>query len=292
MRRIVVAILISLLVLPSCRKQESMSEAAPASAVMQERGVAKDQALATDAAPQSPRAAAVEKPNRMIIRMAQMSLVIGDASEVIKKLGAFAQSKGGYITDSRQWRVDNQIRANVTIRVPAASLDATIDEARRLSIRVESETVGGQDVTEEFTDLTARVTNLEAAERELRELLSTVRQRTQKAAEILEVYNELTRIRGEIEQAKGRMQYLSQMTAMSTLSIDLIPDALAKPVVEPGWRPLQTVKAASRALVNSLKALAEVAIWVVLYVVPIALIILLPIVGLWKFLRRKKTVAA
>jgi hypothetical protein len=268
-----------------------MSEPGTTPVAMQERGVAKDQASGVAQAPQAPRPAAVT-PTRMIIRTAQMSLVIADATDVIRKLGAFAQSKGGYVTDSRQWRVDNQIRANVTIRVPAASLDATIDEARRLSIRVESETVGGQDVTEEFTDLTARLTNLEAAERELRELLTTIRQRTQKAAEILEIYNELTRIRGEIEQAKGRMQYLSQMTAMSTLSIDLIPDALAKPVVEPGWQPLATVKAASRALVNSLKALAEVAIWVAIYVLPIALLILLPIVGLWKFLRRKKTSVA
>ncbi len=105
-----------------------------------------------------------------------------------------------------------------------------------------------------------------------------MRQKTQKAEDVLQVYRELTTIRGEIEQVKGRMQYLGTMTAMATANIDLIPDALAKPVVEPGWRPLETLKNAGRALVNTLKGLVDALIWIVIVVLPVLILIAIPVV--------------
>jgi hypothetical protein len=62
------------------------------------------------------------------------------------------------------------------------------------------------------------------------------------------------------------------MTALSTITLDLIPDVLAAPVVEPGWQPVATIKNASRSLVNSLKGVVDVLIWVVLYILPLGLI--------------------
>ena len=59
-----------------------------------------------------------------------------------------------------------------------------------------------------------------------------------KAEDVLKVYQELTKVRGEIERVKGRMQYLGNLAALAIVTIELIPDILAKPVVEPGWRPL------------------------------------------------------
>src|SRR4029077_8027881 len=110
------------------------------------------------------------------------------------------------------------------------------------ALRVENQAITGQDVSEDFSDLGAQLKNLQGAETELRELLTTIRKRTEKASEVMEVYNEITRVRGDIERIQGRMQYLSQMTALSTITLELTPDVLAAPVVEPGWRPLATVR--------------------------------------------------
>ncbi len=102
---------------------------------------------------------------------------------------------------------------------------------------------------------------------------------------MLAVYRELTSIRGEIERVKGRMQYLSTMTSLATINVDLIPDVLAKPVVEPGWRPLATLKNAGRALVNTLKGLVDVLIWFVVVIVPVLILIAIPIVLLVLLIR-------
>jgi hypothetical protein len=235
---------------------------------------------------------------RMIIRTADLSVVVTDAAQAQQSVTDTVNALGGYIADSSAWREGEQLRARMTVRVPAEKLDALLAAIKGTAVRVQQENVKGQDVTEEFTDLSAQLTNLEATEKELRELLTEVREKTQKAEDVLAVYRELTTIRGEIERVKGRMQYLSTMTAMATANVELIPDVLAKPVVEPGWRPLETLKNAGRALVNTLKGLVDVLIWLVIVVLPVLILIAIPIVLIvlairWlrrKSRRRKETV--
>jgi hypothetical protein len=101
-------------------------------------------------------------------------------------------------------------------------------------------------------------------------------------------------VRGEIETTQGRIQYLAQMTALSTVTLELVPDVLAAPVVEPGWQPVATIKSASRTLVNSLKGVIDALIWVVLYILPLGLIFValgLLVRWVWRRLRRVRGMA-
>lgn len=241
--------------------------------------------------PPPPAATPVAVPNRMIVRNAQLSLVVRNAVDVLHKASALAESKAGYVTEERQWKEGEQVRASATLRIPAAQLRPVLATLSGFAVRVQNETISGEDVTAEFTDLGAQLKNLQATEIELRELLTTVRQRTQKASEIMEVFTELTKVRGDFERIQGRMQYLSQNTAMSTITLELVPDAIAAPVVEPGWQPVATIRAAARSLVNTLKGLADAAIWAVLYLLPIVAIfvgIALLIRGMWHRLQRSR----
>ena len=246
---------------------ESMAPAAAAPPVQQ-----ADSSAAGSGASSAPNDA-----DRMIIRTADLSVVVTDAAQAQQGVADTVKALGGYIADSSTWREGEQLRARMTVRVPAEKLDALLAAIKGSAVRVQQENVKGQDVTEEYTDLNAQLTNLEATEIELRDLLTEVRQKTQKAEDVLQVYRELTTIRGQIEQLKGRMQYLSTMTAMATANVELIPDTLAQPVIEPGWRPLETLKDAGRALVNALKGLVNALIWLVVYVLPILIVIAIPI---------------
>jgi hypothetical protein len=270
--------------------------AAPAPRVV-EQAVEVERPAAQPAAPQEAMASAggsaVEAANdteRMIIRTADLSVVVTDAAAAQQSVAETVNALGGYIADSSAWREGEQLRARMTVRVPAEKLDALLAAIKGSAVRVQQENVKGQDVTEEYTDLSAQLINLEATEKELRELLAEVREKTQQAEDVLAVYRELTSIRGEIERVKGRMQYLGTLTALATANIELIPDVLAKPVVEPGWRPLETLKNAGRALVNALKALVDIVIWFVVAVAPVLILIAIPIVLivlLIRWLRRR-----
>ena len=274
---LVIIVLVLLVAAAGCAAPAPrMDSAAPAPA---ERPAAQSApALAETASGGAAASGAPDDTARMIIRTADLSVVVTDAAQAQQAVVAAVQGMGGYVADSSAWREGEQLRARLTVRVPADKLDALLAAVRGQAVRVEQENIKGQDVTEEYSDLTAQLTNLEATEVELRKLLDEVREKTQKAEDVLQVYRELTNIRGEIERTKGRMQYLSTMTAMATANVDLIPDVLAKPVVEPGWRPLETLKNAGRTLVNALKGLVDALIWLVVVVLPVLILIAIPIV--------------
>ncbi|HEX8155385.1 MAG TPA: DUF4349 domain-containing protein [Thermoanaerobaculia bacterium] len=236
--------------------------------------------------------AAAEQPQRMIVRSANLSLVVGDTRKAIDAITASAERNGGYVNDSKVWREGELLRATLTLRVPSAKLNATLGELRGVARRVQSESMSSQEVTEEYVDLGSRLRNLEAAEIELRALMTTVRERAKRAADVLEMHQQLTEIRSQIEQVKGRMRYLEQTSAMSAVSVDLVPDAIAAPVVEPGWQPLVVAKDALRSLVNAAQGLANIAIWLVLYVLPIAALFVAAAYFAWKLIARFRVTAS
>src|SRR5438045_1065114 len=102
--------------------------------------------VTSTSAPTAPQAPAMP---RIVIRNAQMTLIVVDAAPVVAKLTALASSSGGYVSESKQWREDGQLRASITLRVPAQRLDETLATARKLARRVESESVDANDVTQE-----------------------------------------------------------------------------------------------------------------------------------------------
>ena len=227
---------------------------------------------------------------RMIVRTGSLAIVVEDTEETLEAIERLATDLGGYVSDLQSWRQDDQMAATVTIRVLAASFDQARERIKDLAIEVESENASGQDVTEEYVDLEARLGNLEVAEEELRELLASAQETHKDAESILAIYNEITNVRMQIEQIKGRMQYLENASELATLTITVTPEEIEEPVVEPGWEPLNQARDALRTLVNALKALANVLIWVVLFFLPLAAILAVPFIIVWLvwYLRRRR----
>jgi hypothetical protein len=278
------AVLLALLLAFSCKAERSSMPVAEDVAATQTAAVAQR----AGAVPVADTKAQAPAMPRIIIRNAQLTLIVADAAPVVDKLTALANAAGGYVSDSKQWRESEQLRASITLRVPAQRLDQVLTTARQLARRVENENVDANDVTQEYVDLESQVRNLEATETEMRALMTDVRQRMKKAEDILEIYNHLTQLRGQIEQARGRMRYLSQLSALATVKIELVPDAIAKPVVAAGWQPFVVVRDASRSLVATLQALATVGIWLGIYVLPIGLLLALAVWILWRLWRASR----
>ena len=225
---------------------------------------------------------------RMIISTVDMSVVVEDTDKAFGQLQALTNEYKGYVSDSRRWYEGEQPLANVTIRVPAASLSEALAKIRALAIRVESENTSGQDVTEEYTDVQARLRNLETTEKELLLLETQVRESRGKAEDILAVHREITDIRGQIESLQGRQQYLERMTALATIHLTIRPKALPQPLIQSEtWNPLITVNRALRNFVSVVQVLIDIAINVLVF----SPIILVPLLVLWllvRLLRRGK----
>jgi hypothetical protein len=220
---------------------------------------------------------------RLIVRNASLTLIVQDTQAQLDVIAGLASRLNGYIASSSTQKYEQGLQARLTLRVPSDKLDEAMAELRKLAVEVREEQITGEDVTAEYTDLTSRMKNLEAAEAQLRDILS----KAEKTEDVLSVFNQLTQIRGEIEQTKGRMQYLSQSASLATINVTLIPDALAQPLTVAGWRPEGVVKSAVEALITALQGLATLTIWLVIVVLPIALIISSPFIVLIALIRRR-----
>jgi hypothetical protein len=286
----VVALLV-LFLLFSCSKAESraVSESPAASPVAATDADAQNAGAQLSRLPAGVEAAPATVP-RMIVRTAEMRIVVADTTKAVDAVTKSVEAMGGFVSGSNIWREGELLRATLKLRVPSDKLTSTLSSIRALARRVDNETIASEDVSQEYVDLESQVRNLEATETELRELLIVARKNSRKAADVLEVHEQLTLIRGQIEQAKGRMRYLSQVTALSQISLEVMPDAITQPVVEAGWQPLVIAKDAVRALVGALQSMATVAIWVLVYVLPIFGMLALLIVALWKIARRSRQV--
>ena len=247
--------------LPPAPAQEDYLAEAP------EAGFADESALPTNTPVQQ---------DRVVIYTGNLSLVVQDTQEAVTAITDLAAEQGGYVSGANIYLDDDVMRGSITIRILAENYRDTMEKLREFAVRVESVNTNTQDVTEEFIDLEARKVNLEHTEEALQKLLDE-RQNVGRTQDILEVYRELTNIRGQIEQIEGRLRYLSNQSALSTITVELIPDILYQPVSVGGWEPRGVAKSALQSLVAALQGLISLLIWAVIFILPLLVIIFIPI---------------
>jgi hypothetical protein len=154
---------------------------------------------------------------RMIIRNGSMQLVVKDVSEALKQITDLAGAYGGFVVNSSIQESQSRLYGNISFRVESKRFNEALAALRLLAEDVKSENTSGEDVTEEYTDLDAKLRNLQAAEAQLLELMK----KAGTVTEILGVQKELVSTRGEIEQIKGRMQYLEQSADLALIQVGL-----------------------------------------------------------------------
>ena len=163
--------------------------------------------------------AALVAQRRIIVRTADMALVVDDVSKAIDDVSSLAESMGGWVVSSDR---STKHSGFVSVRVPADSLEEIIDELGDLAVEVQSEVTTSKDVTDEYVDTTARLTNQQATQDALIRLL----ERAEKVEDALKVQNELTRVQEEIERLQGRIKFLEQTSAFSLVNVRLSLDSV------------------------------------------------------------------
>ena len=223
-----------------------------------------------------------EIPERMIVYTGNLAMVVADTDAAQRQIEVVVEEAGGYIASVESYTVSEGVRrTDLSLRVPAETFNSTMDALRKMALEVTRESVSTQDVTEEYVDLTARLRALEAKAARLEELM----ERAEDTEAVLAVYRELSATQVEIEQTKGRMQYLERQSAMATIHVELTPDELARPLEVAGWRPQGTVKHAIEALIKTFQFLIDALIWLIIWVLPVVVFLGLLIFLFVKLLR-------
>jgi len=267
----------------------------------QEAGLAKP-ALASEAKSNSNQPVSLKDANaanlasqafdRKIIRNANLTVEVSSPGDSQRKVVSIAESHQGFVVTSESTqrpsedRNKPEITINLVVRVPAAQFNAVMEEIRAVGARVVQEKVTGQDVTEEFMDLEARIKNQKALEAQFLEIMK----RAAKVDDALSVQSELADVRTEIEKLEGRRRFLENQSSLSTINVTLQPPAQIVNTVG-FW---YSVRSAFSDGVDAATGIVLFLIRAVIAILPILLFVVLPLALIAKLglrvVRRRRAV--
>lgn len=157
--------------------------------------------------------------DRKIIRNAQLGIEAENPEEIQQRITGIAQSKGGFVVSSQQSSSDPRVSVRdiveMSVRVPADKFLETIVEIKAGPGRVLSEVIKGEDVTEEFIDIDARLRAKKALEQQFIEIMK----RANTVDDALSVQSQLSEVRSEIEKIEGRRRFIENQASLSTINI-------------------------------------------------------------------------
>ena len=161
----------------------------------------------------------------MIARAVSLSIMVKDFDAGRASLDAILARRNGYAASLRVSTPQGSARAlEASLRVPAPQLVATLEELKSLG-RVEGETQTGEEVTQQHSDLVARLKNSQETELRLQDVLRT---RTGKVKDVLDVEQEIARVRGEIEQMEAEQKTLEHRVDFATIDLKLAEEYKAQ----------------------------------------------------------------
>jgi hypothetical protein len=230
--------------------------------------------------------------NRKIIRNANLTLEVTSPTEVQPKIVSIAESHQGFVVTSEatqrtsEDKTRPEITVNLVVRVPASQFNQVMEEVRAVGTRRIQEKVTGQDVTEEFMDLEARIKNQKALELQFLEIMK----RAGKVEDALSVQTELAEVRTEIEKLEGRRRFLENQASLSTINLTLQPPPTQIVNATGFWYSVRTafadgVDVAAEIILFLIRAIIALAPVLVLVVLPLALLAKLGI----RIVRRRKS---
>lgn len=226
---------------------------------------------------------AVPSVGPRVIQTASLTLSVprNEFEEVVDRARRLAISSGGFVVESSASQSGGEgrlVSGSLVVRIPERSYARVMEQLSGLG-RVEGREETGQDVSQEFVDLEARERHLEAVESQLLNLLDE----TNTVAEALTVQSQLNQVQLDLEQARGRLQYLEDQVAFATISLDVRERQVAAAADDGGpWSIVDAWGTAARGFVT-------VVGWILVAaatIAPVVILLLLAFLGARVAIRR------
>jgi len=201
--------------------------------------------------------------DQKIIRNGSLSITAKDVAGTQGAIWNLAGEYGGVVITSNTSGAGDNIRADISFRVPSERFRDAMDRVRNYAVKVEKEQSSAQDVTEDYVDLQARQRTLEATTLQLQTLLG----KATTVDETLKVQTQLNNVQTDLERIKGKLNYYDTRTSFSTIAVSILPvppPAKSEPVTPVAkWSLGHSIQEAWNRSVNGLQTVADALIAVV-----------------------------
>jgi hypothetical protein len=159
--------------------------------------------------------------DRKIIRNGELAIECDHPEDAQRNISDIANAIGGYVVDTEQTTSEPNSQTHdavsITVRVPSEKFETALDQIRTASGRIIKESIKGDDVTEEFIDIEARLKAKQALEQQFMEIMK----RANSVDDALSVQSQLADVRSDIEKIQGRKRFLENQSSFSTIKLQL-----------------------------------------------------------------------
>jgi hypothetical protein len=215
-----------------------------------------------------------ESWDRKVIYKGNLTMEVADYAAAQTEINNLVTLASGYILQFSENQSTAEKSGNYVIKVPANGFSSFIRDLEKIkTVSDIRHNIQGQDVSEEYVDLSSRLKAKQVVESRLLAFM----EKAEKTADLLSFSNELGNVQEAIEQIKGRMRFLDQNVAMSTVEIRLYQQGAAK-INSSGDSTFTQMKDALKASVHALKVIAQGLIIFAAAVLPV--LIVLAIIGI------------
>jgi hypothetical protein len=248
-------------------------------------GVAKTEKVSLSATEQAEETSAAI--DRKIIRNAELTMEVASTTDTQQRIVSIAETHGGFVVTSEAKQRESAepsqrtLDIKLVVRIPENQFGTALDEIRGLASNLPEAKITGQDVTEEFIDLEARIKTQKALEIQF---LQIMRQAT-KIADAMEVQRQIADVRTEIEKLEGRKRFLENRSSLATITINIITPKPMVVVPTTGFR-----HSVSDAVSEGIDVSAAILLFFVRFAIvmlPIGVLVLLPAGLLVRYVMRR-----
>lgn len=199
---------------------------------------------------------------RKVIHQAQLELKVKNLEKAQMKIENKVAEYGGYVVESNVYREDEElVEGTITVRVPEAHFQDFLTDSEGEASEVVGRNVTGQDVTEQYVDLKARLKSKRAVEERLLAFMKDA----EKTEDLLKISADLAVVQEEIEQLTGQIKYLENQTSYSTVNITLSQDRIVVPGIDN--KELNTWERTKKQLATSANLLLKAGSGIIVFII-------------------------
>lgn len=184
----------------------------------------------TDNSTKEQPAATVNKGDRMVIYTANISILVKSYQDTLKLVQEQLTSMNGYIVESSTYTTGegNALEGTITVRIPQNKFNSFLQSVEKGSTKLVDRSISGQDVTEEYVDLESRLKSKQVVESRLLEFM----EKAEETEALLKISTNLAAVQEEIEQLKGKMNYINNKVDLATVTLNVREDKVNVPALE------------------------------------------------------------
>lgn len=222
--------------------------------------------------------------DQRIIKTGSVDMSSHDVNVTAAAVASLAEARGGFVqSSSTSDDVVGKTSAFITIRVPVDMFEKTVTDIKALGVHIYSESASGEDVTEQYTDVNARLIAAKAQEEQYLVILKDAKS----VGDVLAVQEHLAQVRSDIESLQGQINYLSNRTSLATINVTVSEEPNATEASNNKFDPTRDANSAIAMVItlgqNVLSALIWIAIIGGAVGIPVAIIALI----VWLIARRR-----